>query len=55
LWTGEEVFEDGHTAGAASDQSGLAFEGEELLYGSHDLCVRDSMSTKERRVVAEDD
>jgi hypothetical protein len=32
--------EDGHTAGAASDQSGLAFEGKELLYRSHGLCVR---------------
>jgi hypothetical protein len=35
-----ETLGDGHTAGTASDQSGLAFEGEELLDRSHDLCAR---------------
>jgi hypothetical protein len=35
-----ETLGDGHTTGTASDQSGLAFEGEELLYRSHDSYVR---------------
>lgn len=42
--------EQTRTASTASDQSGLAFEGEELLHRSHDLIVKCEVYRKQEKM-----